>query len=427
MIAFTTTHHKLLQIKARIKLIQGGQGAGKNYAIAIHLLSRQNCPVITVMTDTYGNLKDGILTDYEHIFKENGLNFYNFYNQQDKILFWGDSKIQFRYLADHKRQAGKSKRRALLYINEGNKIGWGAVEPYVARSKEVIVDFNPDFEFWAHTELEPREDAELIIVTYKDNEMCPLTEVDYIESRKDKKEWFRVYGLGLVGTYSDLQIYSFKIIEEIPTGLKRLPNGMDFGQSPDPTCLIEMYVDGIEIYIDEIFSENNLLPEKIRGAERPSVVDRLNEIAIRTAREKIQKKKGLIDNENYLKNDEDYLKQNKQLTYSKEELRFITEIKKIKNWLIIGDSSGAVELRDMRKHGFSVRGVKKGKNSQYQGIKKLRAYNINVTKRSHTTIHGLQSWFWKTDHNDKIVPEPDGHEPDPLAAARYVVMAKAFW
>lgn len=381
MVPLTTTYYKISALTKPIKLIQGGQGAGKNIGIAIWLAERmlEQPLIVTVMTDTYDNLKDGIILDYENIFSWTGLAFNDYYNKQDKVFFWGDSKMQFRYLADHKQQAGKSKRRDILYINEGNKIGYAAVEPFIARSKETIVDFNPDFEFWAHTELEPRDDCEKIVVTYIDNEFCPENEVKYIESRRHLKEWFRVYGDGLTGTYSDRRIYTFEIVDNIPEGIKRLPSGMDFGQSPDPTCLVDTYLDGVDLYLDEIFQENNLMPEKIKGAERFSIVDKLDEIGFD------------------------------------------------KNWQIIGDSSGKTELLDLAKYGYNVRGVKKGPGSIVLGIKRMRSYNLKVTRRSLNIIKGLQSWFWKLDHNGKIIPEPDGHEPDTLAASRYVCLAKPMW
>jgi len=347
--------------------------------MAILLSNRPDARKIAILTNTYDNLKDGAISDFEFIFKEWGLNFYDYYNKQDKICYWGNSKIHFRYVDNNKPDKGKGPRWDILYINEGNRVGWEAVKHYIARSKEVFVDFNPDYEFWAHSELEPREDCEKIVVTYLDNEMCPENEVRYIESRKDNEQWYRVYGLGLTGTYSDRRIYSFEMVDEVPATAKRVPSGMDFGQSPDPTCLVDVYVEGVNLYMDQRFSQNNLMPEKIEGAERMAIVDRLEEIDFP------------------------------------------------KGWPIIGDSSGKTELKDMMKHGYNCRGVSKVKGSISTGIKRMRSYNLKVTNRSDRVKAGCESWFWKIDHNGKIVPEPDGHEPDELAAVRYVCLAKALW
>lgn len=428
MIGLTSTYYKIKKITKPIKLIQGGQGAGKNYAMAIILLERmlEEKKVVTVMTDTYDNLKDGIINDYENIFDASDLNFYDYYNRQTKELYWGPSKLQFRYLADHKKGAGKSKRRDILYLNEANKFGWEAVQHYIARSAEIYLDFNPDFEFWAHSELEVRDDCEKIIVTYKDNEMCPENEVRYIESRKHMTEWFKVYGEGLTGTYSERRMYLFEMVEDdaIPKTAKRLPNGMDFGQSPDPTCLIELYLDGVDLYLHEVFSENNLMMEKIKGAERDSIVDRMDRVVLKEVRSRLPMEWFSKDDEFYL----GYYPENYEgIQANENDLKVISEIKKLKKWLIIGDISGKKELMDLVKHGYNARGIGKPKGSVETGIKRLQSYNIKVTRSSASIKKGLESWMRKVDHNGKILPEPDGHEPDELAAARYVMLANALW
>lgn len=388
-VAYTTTYHKIRELERQeginIYLLQGGQGAGKNGGMAVRLLERAEegnifRNTITIMTDTYDNLKDGAISDFEFIFNEWGMNFYDYYNKQNKVCTWFGVKIQFRYLDDNKPDKGKGSRRGILYINEGNRTGWESVKHYIARSKEVYVDFNPDREFWAHEELEPLENCEKIIITYKDNEMCPQNEVNYIESRRHKTEWFNVYGLGLTGTYSDRQIYSFQVVDNIPKTAIQIPSGMDFGKSPDPTVLMDCYLDGIKLYIDEVFIENNLMPEKIKGAERMAIVDKMNELEFE------------------------------------------------KKHLIIGDSSGATELKDLNKHGYNARGVKKGANSVMLGMKRLGSYDICITKRSTITIKAFSNWLYDLDKNGKILPQPPkAHEPDTIAAVRYVTMAKAIW
>ena len=430
-VAYTTTYWKIKEMTAPIKLIQGGQGAGKNIAMALILEEEADCnerKVVTIMTDTYSNLKDGAISDFEFIFNEWGLNFNDYFNKQDMTCYLNNSKIQFRHLDNNKPDKGKGPRRHILYINEGNRVGYEAVKHYIARSKEVYVDFNPDFEFWAHTELETREDCQKIIVTYEDNEMCPDNEVRYIESRRHLVEWFKVYGKGLTGTYSERRMYQFNTIDSIPdTALQRgirIPNGMDFGQSPDPTIEIDMFLDGVDLYLKELFCENNLMPEKIKGAERDSIVDYKDRIVLKEVRAKFPTE--------YFKHDDDYY-----LGYDKEKFKDITltpeakaikeEIQRIKKHRVIGDSAGKNELRDMKKHGYNVRGVKKVKNSVADGIKRMQSYNLYVVGDSPNLLAGFKSWMRKIDENGKIIPEPDGHEPDGLAAARYVMLAKAIW
>ena len=432
-LAYTHTYHKIRDLEAEedinIYLLQGGQSAGKNMAMAIILTERAEDEkifrdTITIMTDTYDNLKDGAISDFETVFKLWGMDFYDYYNKQDKVCYYHDTKIQFRYLDDNKPQKGKGPRRGILYINEGNRVGWEAVKHYIARSREVYVDFNPDYEFWAHTKLEVKDNCKKIIVTYQDNQMCPKNEREHIESQRHDEEWFKVYGRGETGTYSERRMYQYQMASELPKTAMRLPNGMDFGSSPDPTCEVEVYLDGADLYLKEVFCENNLLTEKIKGAERDSIVDFKDMLIIKTVRK-------MFKTEDF-KHDEDYY-----LGYDKEKYKDITptptdkaimvEIQKIKKHTAIGDSSGATELRDLRKHGYAVRGVKKPKGSQMTGVNRMRSYNIKVLPESPNVVSGLNSWMRKIDKNGNIIPEPDGHEPDCLAAARYVMLAKAVW
>ena len=366
----------------RIKVIQGGQSAGKNYSIAQILIDKafEKRRVITIMTDTYDNLKDGAIQDMRNIFNELGLDFNDYYNRSSHDINIGESVIQFRYISDNKSNAGKSKRRDILYINEGNKIGWEVASTYIGRTHEdVYIDHNPDYEYWAHTEIPKLRDeqgneiSEQIIVTYRDNEFCPPAEKQFIESRRDNEKWFRVYGLGLTGTYSDRMIYDYEI-SEVPEMAKRINSGMDFGVSPDPTTLVDCYIDGANLYLDERFTENGLMPEKISGAERMSIVDKMDEIQFP------------------------------------------------KGQMIVADSAGRVSILDLRKNGYNIIAVRKYKGSVIDGIKKLRGYNIHITPRSVNIKKAIETWFWKVDSNGKIIPEPDGHEPDTLAAARYAIM-----
>ena len=385
-LAYTTTYHKIVELESNpdinTYIIQGGQGAGKNIAIALRFLERaedeEDLNTITILTDSYPNLKDGAISDFEFIFREWGLDFNRYFNKQEMTCFWFGTKIQFRYADHNKPQKGKGPRRDVLYINEGNRLSWVGVKHYVARSKEIYIDHNPDMDYWCMDELETKDNSGKIIVTYKDNEMCPSNEVKYIEDRRHLKEWFRVYGKGLTGTYSERRIYEFSVVDEIPDTAIRIPSGMDFGQSPDPTVLMNCWIENAYLYVDEVFIQNNLLPEKINGAERDSICDKMEQIGFK------------------------------------------------KNQLIIGDSSGKTELKDLRKHGYNVRGVKK--TEVYLGMNRLKSYHIKVTKRSTTTIQALSNWLYDLDPNDKVLPQPPkAHEPDTIASIRYVAMARPLW
>jgi len=386
-VKLTTAYWKIRALKKKIRIIQGSQGAAKTFSILTRIFEQAyngDIKKATIVTETYPQLKDGAISDMKSICSDAGFDFDKNYNKSDKDLRVKDALIQFRNADNKDFHKSKGVRRDILFVNEGNRTGWSSIDQMLTRSKVIYVDYNPDAEFWVHEHLISRDDADFIILTYLDNEMLSEEEREEIETRirkseepnasKSLKEWVRVYAKGQLGTYSDRQIYSFDIIDEIPNAAKRINSGMDFGVSPDPTVLIDCFIEGANLYCDEIFSENNLLPEKLKGAERMSIVDKLDEV--------------------------EHLKGHK----------------------IIADSAGKTEITDIRKHGYNIKGVKKTTGSVILGINKVRGYNLFITKRSLNLKKGAENWHFKVDHNGKIVPEPDGHEPDGWAAVRYVIM-----
>lgn len=405
------------------RIVQGGQGASKNWSIATILLelASEKKRTITIVMDTFSNLQDGIIKDYKDMFHLNGLDFNDFYNAQNKDLKWGDSVVQFRYVVGHKAEAGKSKRRDILYVNETSKVSYAAIQHYIARTAEVcFFDLNPDYKTWVHSKILPDTRAERLIVTHWDNEFLPQGERDYIENRKHMTEWYKVYGLGIMGTYSERRVYQFSMADNgIPSAAKRLPRGMDFGKSPDPTCLVDLYLDGTTLYLDEVFQENDLQQERIEGSDKRSIVDKMDELTMECVRKVIPKEKFTKNNSFYL-----YDKRTEKTT---DEQLIIKEIKSVKSWLIVADSAGSTEIRDLRKHGYNVRGVGKPKGSVETGIGRVQSYDLKLTRRSENIKNGMESWLRKEDDEGNIIAEPDGHEPDTLAAVRYVCFAKTLW
>jgi len=392
MIKLTTAYHKIRALKKKHRVIQGGQGSSKTFSILtiflqIALISKVKNK-ITIVSDTYPSLKDGVIDVMQTLCESIDIAWNkSIYNQQDKNLRINKTLIQFRNVDNHNFEQAKGVRRDYLFVNEATKVSFATLDQMLTRSKVCFYDFNPDTEFWIHKEIVPRADCDFISLTYKDNELLSDAEREEIELRIEKsklpnassqlKNWVRVYAYGEIGIYSERQIYAYEFIDKIPEDAKRIPSGMDFGVSPDPTIFIDLWQKGANLYIDEVFCENNLLPEKLEGAERLSVVDKMRLENISKGR------------------------------------------------LIIGDSANRTTILDLRNHDYNIRGVKKGK--VIEGIQDVRGYNLFITKRSINLKKGFESWYFKVDANGKIIPEPDGHEPDGLAALRYVVRMKDYW
>jgi len=122
------------------------------------------------------------------------------WNATDSIYTF-ETGSQIEFFSTDNGDKLRGARRDRLFINEANNVTFDAFEQLEVRTKEfVYLDFNPTNEFWLFTEvLGKRDDVELIIVTYKDNEALPNEIVNSIEQRRNRAGWWKVYGEGQLG------------------------------------------------------------------------------------------------------------------------------------------------------------------------------------------------------------------------------------
>lgn len=264
----TTAIEKIQALEKRISVVQGGTSAGKTIAILIILLDyamQHENKVISVITDTFPNLRTGAMRDWLKICHE---------TQVDRIANWNKTEHQMTllngtviefYSVDTMGALGA--RRDILYVNEANRINWETFSNLEVRTKEkVIIDFNPVNEFWAHTELLGREDVDFLKLTYLDNEGLDESTTKAIEMRRGDgtSNWWRVYGMGEIGSLEG-NIYSgWTSLSEIPTGYVLKRYGVDFGFSNDPTAVVAVYEneDGA-IFLKLMVYETKLLTPKL--------------------------------------------------------------------------------------------------------------------------------------------------------------------
>ncbi len=403
---YTTAIRKIRALKKRKKVVQGSTSAGKTYGIIPVLIDRaikEPRIKITIVAETIPAVKDGCVDIFKAVMQDTNRWIQDHWiGSPMEYTFSNGSRIQFKSF-DSIGKAKASGKRDILFLNEGNHIPYSIADTLMVRSKETYIDFNADEDFWAHSEVLKEPNSEFLQLTYLDNEALPPEILEELIIKRNKAfynpelprdklfdksniksdywaNWWRVYGLGEIGAYSERNIYSFSVVSEIPGGAIRIPSGMDFGQSPDPTVLQNIYYKDGELYIDTVFIQNNLMPEKIEGAKRDAIVDKMG-----------------------------------QINFPKTQM-------------IVGDSSGKTELKDLMKHGYRVKGVKKGGNSVELGMKRLKSYHINITSRSTETIEDFQKWLYDVDDNGKIIPQaPKAHEPDTIVCVRYVAMARPLW
>ncbi len=348
----TTALRKILQLRKRLKIIQGGSSAGKTIGILMILIDRaQNEPnkLFSVVSESFPHLKRGAIRDFLSIMEEQKFFQVNEWNKTDFIYtFANGSKIEF-FSAD---QPGKVRgpRRDVLFENECNNIPFETHTQLAIRTKEdIYLDYNPTNEFWVHTEIIPKLDHDFLVLTYKDNEQLSPSLVKEIEARRDNKAWFKVYGLGQLGEIEG-QIYKkWKIIDEIPHEARLERVGLDFGYSADPTAIVDVYYYNGGYILDEVTYE--------KGLSNKAIADIL----------KLKEPKAIV----------------------------------------IADSAEPKSIDEISGYGITVLPSVKGQGSVNRGISYVQSQQISVTKASVNGIKEYRNYIWLVDKNGKILNEED--------------------
>lgn len=263
----TTTLEKLQALTARIWVVQGGTSAGKTIAILLYLLNwaiEHPGKVISIVSDTFPNLRKGAMRDFLSICRETNIDKIAQWNKTESTLTLPNGTIIEFFSTDMLGALGA--RRDLLYINEANRINWDTFSQLEVRTREqVIIDFNPVNEFWAHTELvnnQDRSDVQFLKVTYIDNESLDEQTVKAIEMRRGDgtSNWWRVYGLGEIGSLEGNVYEGWMSIDEVPKDARLVRYGLDFGFSHDETAMVSVWEceDGRTVIREEIYQRGIL-------------------------------------------------------------------------------------------------------------------------------------------------------------------------
>jgi len=370
MLKRTTAINKILALKKRIKIIQGGTSAGKTFGILpiiIHKAADTPNLEISVVAESIPHLRRGALRDFLKIMKWTNRYVDSRYNKSHlRYDFANGSFIEFFSADDPSKLRGA--RRDILYINECNNVTFDAYNELAIRTKrEVYLDFNPANEFWVHTELKHESDADFIILTYKDNEGLDEGIVAQIEKNRLKAKtsaywdnWWRVYGEGKIGQLQGAVFTNYSIIDKIPEEARLIGIGLDFGYSADPTAIIEIYTYNNQRILNERAYQTKMLNSDIAKILPVSVP-------------------------------------------------------------IVADSAEPKSIEEIRrqKHGILIKGATKGKDSINYGIDVMQRQDYLVTRDSTNLIKELRSYCWDTDKQGKRLNKPIDHFNHALDAVRY--------
>ena len=376
MFQATTAIRKLTKLEKRIKVVRGGTSAGKTFGILPILASKAaKYPnqEISVVAESVPHLRRGALKDFLKIMAATGrYKDYQFNKSVLKYTFDNGSYIEF-FSADQPDRL-RGARRTTLYVNECNNIPFDSYYQLAIRtSGDIWLDYNPVSTFWVDNELIGGDDVDFITLTYKDNEALPSTIVKEIESAKEKAKtssywanWWKVYGLGQIGSLEGVCIPDWKEIRTLPEEARLLCYGQDFGYTNDPSSLVALYKYNDSFIFDEVIYQKKLLNSDIS--------DLYN-------------------------------------TYGVNEV-------------VYADSAEPKSIAELCGYGHDVVAVTKGRDSIVYGINLINQNEIYVTSRSKNLIKELSNYTWMTDKEGNKLNKPIDAFNHAIDAARYALTSQ---
>lgn len=371
----TTALQKLAKLRKRVRFVAGGTSASKTISILQLLIDdaqTDTIPTLTsVVSETMPHLKKGAIRDFQDILKKHnmwedsrwnaGSSTYTFpYVDSAGKVHDAGSKIEFFSADDPGKVRGP--RRDRLFVNEANRVAYEAWDQMLVRTKEyAFADWNPVVEFWAYDLMQQRDDVDFLTLTYKDNEALDPRVVAEIESHKPNRNWWRVYGQGLLGEVEGRIYTGWQQIDTVPFEARLMRYGLDFGYSQDPAALVAVYYYNGGYIIDEILYSkgisNQRMAEVLRNQEQQAVV--------------------------------------------------------------FADSAEPKSIDEIHSWGISIMPIAKGRDSINQGIQYVQDQRVSVTSRSLNVWKEYNRYLWEIDKDGKITNKAQDFDNHAMDAIRY--------
>ena len=360
---FDYLHEKLPN--QRITLLQGGTRSGKTYATIYFLIDyclMYSGMEIDICRDTFTALKATAWKDFKDVLIS--CNLYNDknHNKTDHSYLLNGNTINYYGADTPDKIHGRS--RDILWINEAHQFPQETIDQLFPRTRyKIIADYNPalGLEHWLDPYIEKYPP---LITTYKDNPFLPNVIIESIEELKNtNKSLWTIYGLGEQAVIEGVVFKKWQIVEEIPSYIRNHKLGLDFGYSNDPTTIIDVAVQGNNVYLDELCYETEM-----------TTID------------------------------------------------IVRKLKQLPRYKAIADNAEPRLIAEIHKAGINIHPAKKGAGSIEAGILVMQSMNIFITKRSYNLIKEFKNYTYSQDKDGRWLTVPIDNWNHGIDPTRYVLL-----
>ena len=375
---------EVLYATGRYKVLFGGRGSTKSWAIADYIVQKAafGCIRVLCTREIQGSIKDSVhrlLCDriYFHRLQK------FFIIQRDTIQSVYGSEIIFKGLRQNISEVKSTEGIDVCWVEEAEKVAqdsWDILIPTIRKEgSELLISFNPDDENSdTYTRFIEKDGKPVCIpgllkafVNWWDNPWFPEVlrrEMEWCRGN-DREKYEHVWG-GRPKKYGQAVIFKNKLrVEDFapPDEYTQLFFGADFGFGSDPTCLVRMFIRDRVLYLDKEFYGYGIEIDDL-----PRCWD---------------------------------------------------TVEGSRKWSIRGDSARPDTISYMANHGFSCVGAEKGPGSVEDGIEFLKNFEAIVVHPTCTgSISDFSNYRWKVDKvTDQVLPVPVDKSNHACDAARYAL------
>lgn len=347
---------------------KGGTRSGKTWAVLqmLHLLcsSSEKPLVVSCVAATLPMVKRGMQRDFRQMLAAEGVWDENSFNKTEGCYTYPNGcMIEFFGVDNASKVHGPA--RDILFVNEAQGIPREIFRQLDIRTrKKVIIDFNPVRKFWGETEF-VGDRYTTIHSTYKDNPYLTPEQVAAIEKNKDDANWWRVYGEGLTGGVEGNVYPEYEVIDDMPETYTGRCLGLDFGFVNDPTAIVDIRMEGWDLFVDLLCYEQGLLNSHIADYLHANALNRV---------------------------------------------------------ITVCDSAEQKSIVELQQKRIKAIPCVKGRGSVAAGIAQVKQFKLHVTKRSVKLLDELDNYKWiKDEVSDTYTNEAIDAWNHALDALRYGV------
>lgn len=389
----------------RYCILWGGRSSAKSYMASLKTTIKMRTDKYfkgVILRKVFADVKDSVFEQIWAIIEQYGWEDEFHYTKSPlQITHMPSGNVLLARGLDRPNKLKSITNPNYVHIEEADEIGFedfiksdtSIRHPDPSVKLQMILTFNPESEDgWINEQFFPpkhtyeKDDGSHTFVkstvpntlmmhtTYKHNDFCSSGNIEVIkrlERLGRDSNYYRVYALGLWGNaLKGLVFEDVNFVDIFPEreDCKQFGYGMDFGFTNDPTAIVRCALAHGELYFEEVTYKTGLVN---RGD---------NSICTELTRNQI--------GSNY----------------------------------IIADSAEPKSITEIRREGFIIAGVKKGKDSIESGISLMKQYKINIVGASPNLKKEIKSYRYRESK------EGDAEFSNkPIDAWNHILDAARYW